>query len=114
MIIRTVAKRAKEPFIPVARRETLRQEISSLLKDNELSAKEISAEVGVSEREVYEHLEHLRKTLNKSEYHFLMRHPVCRKCGFVFRKRERLRKPGRCPVCRSEVIEEPLFLIRKI
>jgi len=109
-----VRKRAKEPFIPVARRETIRREILSLLKDNELSAKEISAQIGVSEKEVYEHLEHLRKTLNKSEYHFVMRPPACRKCGFLFRKRERLKKPGRCPVCRSEVIEEPLFVIKKI
>jgi transcriptional regulator len=109
-----VKKRASEPFIPVARRETVRQEILSLLKDNELSAKEISAQVGVSEKEVYEHLEHLRKTLNKGEYHFFVRPAVCRKCGFLFRKRERLRKPGRCPVCRSEVIEEPFFVIKKI
>jgi hypothetical protein len=33
----------------------------------------------------------------------------CRKCGFVFQKREKLKKPGKCPICRSESIEEPLF-----
>ncbi|MBA3060962.1 MAG: transcriptional regulator, partial [Nitrospirae bacterium] len=37
----------------------------------------------------------------------------CAKCSFVFRKRERLKKPGKCPICRSEFIQEPLFLIKK-
>jgi hypothetical protein len=37
----------------------------------------------------------------------------CFRCGFVFTKRERLRKPGRCPVCRGEVILEPLFSVRE-
>jgi predicted Zn-ribbon and HTH transcriptional regulator len=102
-------KRPKEPVIPVARQETVRQKIISLLQGNALSAKDISSEVGISEREVYEHLEHIRRTTHE---HFIVTPPECRKCGFVFRKRERLKKPGRCPVCRSELIQEPVFSIR--
>jgi transcriptional regulator len=104
-------KKNKEPRVPVERRETIRREILSLLKDNELSAKAISAEVGVSEKEVYEHLDHIRKSIGKGEHGFIINPAVCRKCGFLFRKRDRLRKPGRCPVCRSETIDEPLFSI---
>jgi hypothetical protein len=33
------------------------------------------------------------------------------KCGFIFRKRDRLKKPGRCPVCHGEHIQDPLFSI---
>jgi len=102
-------KKLKEPAIPVARQETVRQKIMSLLKGRELSAKDISSEVGISEREAYEHLEHIHRTTHK---YFLITPPACRKCGFVFRKRERLKKPGRCPVCRSELIQEPVFSIR--
>jgi predicted Zn-ribbon and HTH transcriptional regulator len=102
-------KRPKEPAIPVARHETVRQKIMLLLRENTFSAKDISSEVGLSEREVYEHLEHIQRTAHKD---FVVIPPVCRKCGFVFRKRERLKKPGRCPVCRSELIQEPVFSIR--
>lgn len=102
-------KKLKEPVIPVARQETIRQKIMSLLQGNTLSAKDISSEIGISEREAYEHLEHIHRTAHK---HFIVTPPACRKCGFVFRKRERLKKPGRCPVCRSELIQEPVFSIR--
>lgn len=102
-------KKLKEPAIPVARQETVRQKIMSLLQGNTFSAKDISSEVGIPEREVYGHLEHIQRTAHK---YFVVTPPVCRKCGFVFTKRERLKKPGRCPVCRSELIKEPVFSIR--
>ena len=105
-------KRPKEPFIPAERQETIRQKIISTLKDRTLSAREISADVGVSEKEVYEHLQHIQRT-QKRDYNLKISPAECRKCGFVFRKRERLKKPGKCPVCRSELIFDPLFSITK-
>jgi predicted Zn-ribbon and HTH transcriptional regulator len=106
-------KKSKEPFIPVERHETIRQKIISVLEGRIFSAKDISADVRISEKEIYEHLEHIQRTLNKSEHIFILAPAVCKKCGFVFRKRDRLKKPGKCPVCRSELIQEPLFSIRK-
>ena len=103
----------KEPSVPVERHETVRQQIVALLDGRSLQAKEISSTIGVSEKEVYEHLEHIQRSLHKGTHHLAVTHPVCRKCGFVFRKRDRLKKPGKCPVCRGESIEEPLFSIRK-
>jgi transcriptional regulator len=103
----------KEPLVPVERRETVRQEIIALLDGRSLQAKEISSTIGVSEKEVYDHLEHIQRSLHKGKHNLEVTHPVCRKCGFVFRKRDRLKKPGKCPVCRGESIEEPLFSIRK-
>jgi predicted Zn-ribbon and HTH transcriptional regulator len=106
-------KKPKEPFIPVERQETIRKEIISILGGEILSAREISADVRVSEKDVYKHLEHIRKTINKIEHNFIIKPAECKKCGFVFRKRDRLKKPGKCPVCRSELIQEPLFSVRK-
>lgn len=103
--------KVKEPFIPVERHETVRREIFSALKGRPLSAREISAAVHIPEKEVYGHLEHIRKTVSKKELTLVINPAECLKCGFVFRKRERLTKPGRCPVCRSELIQEPLFSI---
>ncbi|MDP2168755.1 MAG: hypothetical protein Q8J64_10545 [Thermodesulfovibrionales bacterium] len=101
----------KKPFVPQERQDTVRREIISALSGRTLSAKEISAEVRVSEKEAYGHLEHIQKTISKRGYRFVITHPRCKKCGFAFSKRERLKKPGRCPVCRGEQIEEPLFSI---
>lgn len=106
-------KKPKEPFIPRERQETIRQKIISVLEGQTFSAKEISSEVMVSEKEVYEHLEHIQKTLNKRERNLIITPAQCKKCSFVFRKREKLKKPSRCPVCRGEFIREQLFLIKK-
>jgi len=106
-----VKSKEKEPFVPAERHETVRQEIVAALRGRTLSAKDISAEVRISEKEVYDHLEHIRKTVLKKDLHLEIYPAECVKCGFVFRKRERLKKPGRCPVCRSETIQHPLFSI---
>ncbi|MCK5426395.1 MAG: transcriptional regulator [Thermodesulfovibrionia bacterium] len=103
--------RTKKPFIPAKRQKTIRQQIHSILGGQTLSAKEISAHVSVSEKEVYEHLDHIQKTVNKSGFTLIITPAECRKCGFVFRKREKMKKPGKCPVCRGELIKEPLFSI---
>ncbi len=103
--------RPKEPAVPPERGETLRQEIRDILENRVLSARDISGSVGISVKEVYEHLVHIQKSLGKKGHLFSITPAECKKCGFVFSKRERLRKPGKCPVCKSESIEEPLFSI---
>jgi predicted Zn-ribbon and HTH transcriptional regulator len=104
-------KKAKEPAVPPERHDTVRHEIVSVLRGRSLSARDISAEVHITEKEVYEHLEHIRKSANKKDLTLLIDPAECLRCGFVFRKREKLRKPGRCPVCRGEQIQDPLFSI---
>lgn len=100
--------RPKQPPTPADRPETLRQEIIADLQEETLSAREISGRVGISEKEVLEHLEHIRVALHGG---LVVIPAECMACGFVFRKRERLKGPGRCPVCRSEHIAEPSFTI---
>jgi predicted Zn-ribbon and HTH transcriptional regulator len=107
-----LARNPKEPSVPAHRRETIRQEIMSVLDGRTFSAKDISAEVGVSEKDVYAHLVHIRKTLEKKSVSLMVTPAECKICGFVFRKRERLTRPGRCPVCRKQAIKEPLFTVR--
>lgn len=106
-------KRAKEPYVPAERHETIRREIMEALKGHTVSAKEISAEVGIREKEVSDHLEHIQRSLHKESRCLLITPAECKKCGFVFRKRERLSKPGKCPACKSESIQEPLFSIKR-
>jgi predicted Zn-ribbon and HTH transcriptional regulator len=106
-------KKAKEPAVPQERADTVRHEIISALEGRTLSAKEISASVRIPEKEVYGHLDHIHKTMTRRDRHLVVTPAQCLKCGFVFKKRERLTKPGRCPVCHGELIEEPLFSIRE-
>jgi hypothetical protein len=105
--------RDREPRIPPERYGTIRQEMIALLEGRTLSARDISADAAIPVREVYEHLDHIQRTLHKGGKEFIVIPAECRKCGFVFRKRDRLTKPGKCPVCRSELIQEPLFSIQK-
>jgi len=104
-------EKPKEPTIPVERQETIRQNIVSLLKEKTLSANDISFYVMIPVKDVCEHLEHIQK--NKRDYPLHITHARCNKCGFVFKKRDRLKKPGKCPVCRGKSIEEPLFSIKQ-
>ncbi len=93
--------------------DTVRREIVAALEAGERSARDLSSEIGIPEKEVYSHLEHIRKTMSAAGRQLHMTPAECRKCGFVFSKRERLKKPGKCPVCRGESIHEPLFSIEE-
>ena len=108
----TMKDRPRKPAVPSGRTETVRQHIRDVLKGNSLSAKEISQAVGASEKEVYDHLGHIQMSLGRQSFTLVVMPAECRKCGFSFTKRERLKKPGRCPLCRSESIEEPRFSIQ--
>ena len=111
--LRKYGGKSREPSVPAPRRDTIRREIASLLEGSTLSAKALSVEAGISEKDVYDHLEHIRKTIGKGHPHFVVVPAACRTCGFIFRKRDKLKKPGKCPVCHSTSIQEPLFSIKK-
>ena len=101
------------PSVPPERQGTLRKEIMNFLEGRILSAKELSGAMGIPVKEVYDHLEHIQRSMSKGEHRLSVLPAECKKCGFVFRKRERMKKPGKCPVCRGESIQEPLFSIAR-
>jgi len=107
-------KKPKEPTIPAERYETIRKYIIALLEQETLSPRDISQLIRIPEKDVSDHLNHIRKTLNKNVYHLVVVPAQCEKCGFVFTKRERLSKPGKCPICHDTLIHPPLFHIEKI
>jgi len=101
----------KQPRTPPQMHDTIRHAILVALEQETRSAKDLSALVRIPEKEVYGHLEHLRRSLAANNRHLAVTPAECRKCGFVFSKRERLTKPGKCPKCRGESIHEPLYRI---
>ena len=91
--------------------QTIRQKIIELLSTAELDARELSQELGVREKEVYDHLVHVARTV-KAEKKKLIIHPSrCLQCGFVFEDRRRFTRPGRCPKCRQSYIQSPRYSI---
>lgn len=87
---------------------TIRQAIKELLLEQPLSALEISQSLGLPEKEVLDHLTHIAKAPGQGcRFHIIP--AQCKHCGFVFKKRERLTIPSRCPICRGESIRRPRF-----
>ena len=91
--------------------QTIRQQIISLLKNREMNAREISKALGIQEKTVYDHLEHIRHSI-KPQKKQLMIHPFhCLVCDYIFKDRKRLSRPGRCPQCKQGHIEAATFKI---
>jgi predicted Zn-ribbon and HTH transcriptional regulator len=94
---------------PPERRETLRRRLAAILAEGSYTARELSAILRLSEREVCRHLPHVGRSLRQEGRKLKIEPAVCRSCGYVFRKRERFTRPSRCPECRGESIDSPLF-----
>ena len=84
---------------------TLRKEIAEALEGGSLDLRELSRLLGVKEREVLEHLQHVARSVHPKR--LVIEPAFCRQCGFSFKKRERLNTPGRCPLCKGESISPP-------
>ncbi len=91
--------------------QTVRQKIIALLNEAELDAREISREVGIREKEVYEHLVHIAKSLATKGKALLIEPSRCLSCGYVFEDRKRFTRPGRCPSCKQSHLQSPSFSI---
>jgi transcriptional regulator len=99
------------PRPPVEAHNTVRRLIMTELEQGPLSARDISGLVGIPEKEVAGHLDHIRQSLHRTGGRLVLQPAECSKCGFVFDKRDRLTRPSRCPVCKSESLHSPLFSI---
>ena len=83
-----------------------------------LTVQEIARALGVSDSEavkaIYEDLKHVGRTLYRESGGrevLVMVPPRCLSCGYVFRDRSRVKRPSRCPRCKSERISQPSFII---
>ena len=60
--------------------------------------------VGIREKDVAGHLEHIRHSLQREGQKLRIVPAQCHGCGYRFTKRQRFKKPGRCPLCKGESI----------
>lgn len=96
---------------PPARIETVRSELRNALRGASSTSRELSQAIGASEREVLEHLPHLARSLAHEGERLVIDPSKCLACGFEFEDRTRLKRPGRCPECKSTRISQPRFAI---
>jgi predicted Zn-ribbon and HTH transcriptional regulator len=92
---------------------TRRTEIIEMLQKEAISAQEIANIYGVILPEIEEDLQHIAKTV-LPDFELRMYPAVCKKCGFVFKERSRIKKPSKCPKCKGESIEFPKFKLEEV
>lgn len=103
--------RPKDPIIPEARAETLRQSLLDELRSGAATARDLAARLGLRERDVTPHLEHLERSVRARGERLTILPACCRGCGYEFEDRRAFTRPSRCPRCRGERIEAPRFLV---
>lgn len=96
---------------PPERAQTARERLGQVLGAGPATLRQLSQGAGLSEREVLAHLLHLQKSMKSQGRRLEITPSACLDCHFVFQKRARLTRPGKCPVCRSTRLSEPLFAI---
>ncbi len=91
---------------------TARQRIADALREEQLTASDLSERVGLPRSAVYDHLPHVAQSIegNDADEQFLVAPPECGNCGFDSFD-EPLNYPSRCPECRSENVREPVFTV---
>ncbi|HHH29935.1 MAG TPA: transcriptional regulator [Polyangiaceae bacterium] len=91
--------------------QTTREKLAEALRAGPVSARDLSQMVGISEREVRSHLEHVRRSIERGGERFVVEAAHCKKCGFAFESRKKMGIPSRCPKCKAERIEPPRFAV---
>lgn len=85
---------------------TRREEIIEILSKEEKSAQDLANEFKVELFEILEDLKHIKYSRK-----LLQRPAQCKKCSFIFKERSKVKKPSKCPRCKSEWIMAPLFKV---
>ncbi len=101
------------PKPPRERKETLRQAIMKHLEAGPCTTRDLSQLIGIREKEVIPHLEHIQKSLRASGRKLIVLPAQCLSCDYVFKNRKRLTKPSACPKCRKSQIDPPVFSLER-
>lgn len=101
----------RPPEGPAPRTATVRAALAAALREGPATARELSARVGIREKDVAAHLEHLARSLAHGDERLHVTPASCVECGYAFRSRDRLSRPSACPRCRSTRIDPQVFSI---
>lgn len=91
--------------------QTIRQQIVEKISEEALNALELSKLLRIREKDVCEHLDHIRRSQSAIGRKLIVIPARCLECGYEFESRGKPAKPGRCPRCRNEHIQDPRYRI---
>ena len=91
--------------------KTIRQQMMALLSEQSMNGRELSKAMGIREREVYDHLTHIARSVARRGKRLTILPFECMSCGYEFRERKRFTPPGRCPNCKQGHVERPTYSI---
>jgi len=97
--------------VAVLREVSVREALREVLLEGPATARDLSRRVGIPERDVPGHLEHIARSVSRQGQRLRIRPACCLDCDFVFEERRRYTRPGRCPACHSRRISLPEFEI---
>ena len=93
---------------------TVRQRIIDLLSEGEMDARALSREISIREKEVYDHLTHIARSLAATGKKLEISPAQCLSCSYIFKERQRFTRPGRCPQCKKSHLLSPSYYISGI
>lgn len=91
--------------------ETIRRRMIRFLSERECSVRELSQYLGIREKDVFEHLQHIGCTVAARKWKLKVVPAKCLECSFTFEDRKRFTRPGRCPRCKGEHVADPRYII---
>jgi len=89
---------------------TRRKDIIVLLSNQSMTARELAEWFRADARDILIDLEHIAQSVRPGK--LIMEPSNCKQCGFVFKKREKHKRPSKCPECKAEKITEPVFSVK--
>jgi hypothetical protein len=92
-------------------RRTVRQQLRGLLLREPLAYETLRALLGLTVRQLEDDLRHVERSARAAGERLHVEPARCRACEYRFRDREKrhFHPPARCPHCRSERIDDPVF-----
>ena len=89
---------------------TLRRLLMQRLEAGACGVRELSQELHQSEKEIYQHLQYVGRTMRRQGGDLVVSPPLCQQCGYLFKDRTRTSPPGRC----ARNVDQPAFAGRGI
>jgi predicted Zn-ribbon and HTH transcriptional regulator len=87
-----------------------RKDLLDLLLNGPMTITQIARQVREPPAQIADDFAHLLRSLKHTSYRAAIEPAQCRSCGFQFSP-DKLRKPSRCPTCRSTWLLEPKIAI---
>jgi predicted Zn-ribbon and HTH transcriptional regulator len=89
-----------------------RKDLIPILKERPISLHELAVLLVEKPKDLEDDLHHLFRSLRSEPLSPVISPAVCQKCGFVFH-RDKLHRPGKCPVCKGTWISDPLISLEE-